>query len=112
MLSVVIPLHNEAGNITPLVGEIRAALAAIPHEIVLVNDGSSDGTLAECKALPDVRTLTHVRACGQSAATQTGVRAARGAGVAAAVIGGFHGGGRKKLLVFSFQFSGKRRGGS
>jgi len=78
MLSVVIPLHNEAGNIAPLVAEIRAALTAIPHEIVLVNDGSSDGTLAECQSLTDVRTFTHRKACGQSAATQTGVRAAKG----------------------------------
>lgn len=78
MLSVVIPLHNEAGNVAPLVAEIRAALAAIPHEIILVNDGSTDGTLAECQAIPNVRTLTHRKACGQSAATLTGVRASQG----------------------------------
>lgn len=78
MLSVVIPLHNEAGNVVPLVAEIRTALSAIPHEIVLVNDGSKDGTLAECQGIADVRVVSHRKACGQSAATQTGVRTAKG----------------------------------
>jgi dolichol-phosphate mannosyltransferase len=78
MLSVVIPLHNEAGNVLPLVAEIRAALSAIPHEIILVNDGSSDNTLFECQTLSDAKTITHRIACGQSAALQTGIRAANG----------------------------------
>lgn len=77
MLSVVVPLHNEAGNIAPLVGEIRAALAAVPHEIVLVNDGSTDGTLVEAAATR-ARVISHRQACGQSAALLTGIRAAAG----------------------------------
>jgi dolichol-phosphate mannosyltransferase len=77
MLSVVIPLHNEAGNVAPLVAEIRAALAAIPHEIVLINDGSTDGTPEEAQ-LTGACVISHRKACGQSAALLTGIRAAQG----------------------------------
>ena len=46
-LSVIIPAHNEAGSIGETVDGVRAALraAAIPYEIVVVDDGSGDGTL-------------------------------------------------------------------
>jgi dolichol-phosphate mannosyltransferase len=46
-LSVVIPAHNEAGSIAETVDGVRSALraAAIPYEIVVIDDGSGDGTL-------------------------------------------------------------------
>ena len=81
MLSVVVPVKNEAENIHPLIGEIRAALKGGPaYEILYVNDGSTDGTAARLReaAGPDLRVLTHAASCGQSAALRTGVRAARG----------------------------------
>ena len=47
-LSVVVPVHNEAGNIEPLISEIDAALAGrIDFEIVYIDDGSGDGSAAE-----------------------------------------------------------------
>jgi dolichol-phosphate mannosyltransferase len=86
-LSVVVPVHNETGNIERLVGEIREALA--PHyqyEIVVVDDGSSDDTLARLRRLQphvtELRLVAHATCCGQSTALWTGIRRARAATIA------------------------------
>ncbi|MDB5315464.1 MAG: Dolichol-phosphate mannosyltransferase [Rhodospirillales bacterium] len=79
-LSVVVPVRNEGSNILPLVAEIEAALAAIPHEIIYVDDGSDDDTparLREAAATAPLRHLRHRVSCGQSAAVITGIKAAR-----------------------------------
>src|SRR5215467_1264306 len=86
-LSVVIPVRDEANNIAPLVGEIRAALdGLVEYEILYVDDGSNDATVAEISriavSVPRVRLLRHTRNYGQSAAIRTGVRAARAAWIA------------------------------
>ena len=81
-LSVVVPVHNEADNIAPLVAEIRAALdGKLAYEIVYVDDASADGTAAALAALSGadspLRVVRHVARCGQSAAIRSGVKAAR-----------------------------------
>ena len=62
-ISVVVPVKNEAGNITPLVAEIAAALHGHAFEIVYVNDGSSDATEQELLGLmaqrPWLRQIRH-----------------------------------------------------
>lgn len=86
LISVVVPVHNEAPNIPPLIGAISAALAGFTHEIVYVDDGSSDDSpkvLAEIAAnLPTLIRVRHRQSCGQSAAVITGVKAAHGAFIA------------------------------
>lgn len=87
LLSVVVPVRDEAPNIRPLVGEIRTALAAEAAEIVYVDDGSRDETparLAEAAregGIP-LRILRHRESAGQSAALLSGIRAARGVWIA------------------------------
>ena len=86
-LSVVVPVHDEAENVGPLVAEIDAALEGHgAFEMVFVDDGSSDATparLAEAQErFPRLRIVRHARCGGQSAAIATGVRAARGAVIA------------------------------
>jgi dolichol-phosphate mannosyltransferase len=70
----------------PLITAISVALAGIDHEIVYVDDGSSDATpaiLAEAATtLPTLVRVRHRNSCGQSAAVITGVRAARGTYIA------------------------------
>ena len=82
-VSVVIPVRNEAENIAPLIGEIDSHLVGqIDFEIVIVDDGSDDGSDREIAALLDahrhVRVVRHARSCGQSQATISGVLEARG----------------------------------
>ncbi len=81
-LSLVIPMHNEADNAGPLLGEIRTALqGVVDYEVVVVDDGSTDATpeLLAGAAAADrrLRVLRHRASCGQSTAIRTGVRAAR-----------------------------------
>ena len=84
-LSVVLPVHNEEGNLPALGDELAAALAAVggTAEVVFVNDGSTDGSGAWLDGLrardPRVRVLDHDRNHGLTAALDTGFRAARGA---------------------------------
>jgi dolichol-phosphate mannosyltransferase len=85
LLSVVVPVRNEAPNILPLIAEIAVALDGIAGEIVYVDDGSTDATprlLAQAAAAGSIRWRRHTRGYGQSAALVTGVRAARGAWIA------------------------------
>ncbi len=86
-LSVIVPVKNEAGNIAPLVGEIDAALAGrLAYEVIIVDDGSDDGTGHEIDALTHsrahVRVVRHAKCCGQSQATISGGLAARGVWIA------------------------------
>jgi dolichol-phosphate mannosyltransferase len=81
-VSVVVPVRNEAESIEPLAREIAAALSTgYEFEIVYVDDGSDDGTLAELRrmraAIPQLRYVRHARSCGQSTAILTGVTHAR-----------------------------------
>jgi len=82
-VSVVVPVLNEEDNVLPLIDELVGALKAVPnHEILLINDGSTDGTLARLRGamarVPEMRVLCHERACGKSEALRTAARQARG----------------------------------
>ena len=82
-ISVVVPVHNEAGAAGPLAREIAAAFEGRAYEMIFVDDASRDTTLAELRALqaelPALRVLAHGSNAGQSRAVRTGVLAARGA---------------------------------
>lgn len=80
-VSVVVPMHDEAGGAAALVAEIAAALAGREFEIIAVDDCSRDGTLAALakagKSIPQLRIVRHGANAGQSRALRTGVFAAR-----------------------------------
>lgn len=79
--SVVVPVHNEAGNAANLAREIAAALEGRSYEMIFVDDASRDDTRPELAALkaelPALRIVGHRKNAGQSRAVRSGVMAAR-----------------------------------
>ena len=79
-LSVVITVLNEKENIQPLLEQLSQALKGIDHEVILVDDGSTDGTQDEIKkyAGENVKMLELMRNYGQSTAMSAGIDEAAG----------------------------------
>ena len=84
--SIVLPAHNEAANIAPMAAALKRVIAPLGRtEIIFVDDGSSDGTLAAVRAAaaadPSVRYIAFTRNFGHQAALRAGLRHARGGAV-------------------------------
>ncbi len=83
-LSIVVPALNEQDNVGPLVKQVGQAMsdAGINAELIVVDDGSTDQTLAKLTALqaqhPWLRVLHRPAPRGQSAAMHAGIQAALG----------------------------------
>ena len=78
-LSVVIPVYNEVNNIAEILRRVQAT--NLPTEIIVVDDGSQDGTRAILQQLNGngkVRVILHERNQGKGAAVVTGMQAAQG----------------------------------
>ncbi|MBN2825093.1 MAG: glycosyltransferase family 2 protein [Campylobacterales bacterium] len=79
-LSLVVPVMDEEDNIEPLLKTISEALSDIDHEIIVVDDGSNDATVAKLKALApaNLKLIVFNRNFGQSTAMQAGIDYASG----------------------------------
>jgi glycosyltransferase involved in cell wall biosynthesis len=77
-VSIVIPLYNEEESVDALHREVTAAAEGLgrAYELILVNDGSRDGTLEKLRAIADldprVKVVSFRKNCGQTAAIQAG----------------------------------------
>jgi dolichol-phosphate mannosyltransferase len=93
-LSVILPTYNEAQNLPRLVPEVLAVLRGIPHEVIVVDDDSPDGTWRVAETLGDrfaeVRVLRRVGRRGLASAVIEGFLAAKGAVLAVADADGQH----------------------
>ncbi len=80
LLSVIVPVFNERTTVAEVIRRIRAVDLPLEREVVVVDDGSSDGTDKVLSALGDstVRILSHRANAGKGAAVRTGMEAVRG----------------------------------
>lgn len=82
-ISIVIPARNEAANLPVLLDGVDLACALLgDHEVIVVDDGSTDDTISLIRKRqsrrPNLRLIRHDASAGQSAALHSGVLAARG----------------------------------
>jgi glycosyltransferase involved in cell wall biosynthesis len=79
-LSVIVPVYNERTTVAEIVRRVRAVDVPLVVDVVVVDDGSSDGTDKVLAAIEDstVRVVTHERNQGKGAAIRTGLAHARG----------------------------------
>ena len=76
-VSVVVPLYNEEQSVAMLQRELADALNGLDYEIIFVDDGSQDETVARIAANPRTRVLRFEKNAGQSAAIFAGLQAVR-----------------------------------
>lgn len=85
-ISVIIPIYNEAASLADLANEINTALKGVCHEMIFVDDASTDDSLDRLRALKtkyqNLRILSHEKNAGQSRALHSGILAARKAIIA------------------------------
>lgn len=79
-VSVILPVYNEAGHVLTEIDRISAALDASPYtyEIVVVDDGSTDGSTEQLRQVEGIRLMRFARNRGSGSARKAGTRAARG----------------------------------
>src|SRR5204862_6426917 len=92
VISVIVPTYNEAGSITPLVERLAVAFAGREWELVVVDDGSPDGTADIAAGLGRTLPINVVRRAGK-------------AGLASAVLAGFAAAKGDVLLVMDADLS-------
>jgi glycosyltransferase involved in cell wall biosynthesis len=79
-VSVVLPVYNEQGHLQAEIDRIRAALDASPYtyEIIVVDDGSTDGSSEKLASIEGIRLIRFGRNRGSGSARKAGTRAAVG----------------------------------
>jgi dolichol-phosphate mannosyltransferase len=80
-VSVIVPVYNEIAHVDELLQAIHAS--PVKKEIIIVDDGSTDGTREKLQAMPlannhDVTVVFHEKNCGKGAAIRTALQYARG----------------------------------
>ena len=78
-MSVIMPVYNEVAHVDELMQAIHAS--PVKKEIIIVDDGSTDGTRDKLRSMPltdDITVIFHEKNCGKGAAIRSALRYARG----------------------------------
>ncbi|MBU0662316.1 glycosyltransferase family 2 protein, partial [Candidatus Micrarchaeota archaeon] len=79
MVSIIIPVYNEEKTIAKVVRAVKAAdTRGFAKEIVVVDDGSRDGTARAIRDIAGINAIRHKVNCGKGAAVRTGIQKATG----------------------------------
>jgi glycosyltransferase involved in cell wall biosynthesis len=78
VLSVIVPVYNERETVCRVLEEIGSALKGIDHEIVVIDDGSTDGSGDLLKGLDDIKLIRHGDNCGYGYSIKDGIGKASG----------------------------------
>jgi glycosyltransferase involved in cell wall biosynthesis len=84
MISVVVPVYNEEDGVDKVLDQVHAVMGATgePYEVLVVDDGSTDGSAAVLRKRTDITLLSHHVNGGYGRALKTGIAAARGEWIA------------------------------
>src|SRR5438874_1972116 len=79
-VSVILPVYNEKGHLREEIDRISVALDSSPYdyELIVVDDGSTDGSLEELRKIDGIRLMSFAKNRGSGSARRAGTRAARG----------------------------------
>ena len=78
-ISIIVVSFNTRADLARCLGSLRAAPPSSPHEIVVVDNHSTDGSADEARRWPDVRLIENETTLGFARANNIGIRASRGA---------------------------------
>ena len=73
-LSIIIPSYNEKDTIEELIRRVKAVDLPLEKEIIVVDDGSNDGTREIIKTIPGIRYIFHEKNLGKGGAVKTGFK--------------------------------------
>ena len=82
MLSVIVPVYNESETVGQVLAEISSSLTEVSHEIIVVDDGSTDGSRESLKGIDGIKLIRHSENCGYGYSIKAGIREARGEDIA------------------------------
>lgn len=77
-LSIIIPVFNEEKTILKILERLKKANIPVENEIIVVDDGSTDGTREKLKRVKGAKILLHKKNQGKGAAVKTGIKASSG----------------------------------
>ena len=74
MLSIIIPVYNDRDFVERAIQQVKAVDYGIPYEIVVIDDGSTDGSREILKTISDIHLVLHQVNLGKGAAVRTGLQ--------------------------------------